>query len=70
MEPLDKISQCTIEYTLFELSKELRKSRPEINMEDIKDIIGDLVNVRYRSEDRMHEFTKKIKIDCIKHDKN
>ena len=64
-EPYDEIGLCTVKNTLFELASELDKSEPSLDLRDIRDIMHDLVNVKYRSFDRMHEFTSKIKEKCI-----
>jgi hypothetical protein len=64
-EPYDNIGLCTVKNTLFELESELDKSDPSLDLRDIREIMHDLVNVKYRSYDRMHEFTGKIKEKCI-----
>jgi hypothetical protein len=64
-EPYGNIELCTVKNTLFELASELDKSDPSLDLRDIREIMHDLVNVKYRSYDRMHEFTSKIKEKCI-----
>ena len=64
-EPYDNISLCTVKNTLFELAGELDSSSPRFNLEDVREIMHDLVNVRFRSTDRMHPFTGAIKTKCI-----
>ena len=64
-EPYNNIELCTVQDTLFELASELDNPTPRFNLEDIREIMHDLVNVKYRSIERMHEFTAAIKTKCI-----
>jgi hypothetical protein len=64
-EPYGNIELCTVKNTLFELMSELDKSSPSLDFGDIREIMHDLVNVKYRSYYKMHEFTGKIKERCI-----
>lgn len=64
-EPYDDISLCTVKNTLFELASELDSPSPRFDIRDIREILHDLVNVKFRSTDRMHPFTGTIKNKCI-----
>ncbi len=50
---------------LFELASELDNDTPKFDLEDIREIMHDLVNVQYRNTDRMHKFAGSIKTKCI-----
>lgn len=65
IEPYNNIELCTVKETLFELASELDNHNPRFDIRDIREIIHDLVNIKYRSTDRMHEFTGAIKTKCI-----
>ena len=64
-EPYGKIELCTVQDTLFELASELDNPSSTLDIRDIREIMHDLVNVKYRSTDRMHKFTGTIKTKCI-----
>ncbi len=65
IDPYGDITLCTVKDALFELASELDNDTPKFNLEDIREIMHDLVNVEYRSTDRMHKFTGAIKTKCI-----
>ena len=64
-EPYNNIELCTVKEALYELASELDNPDTDLSLRDIREIMHDLVNVRYRSTDRMHRFTGTIKERCI-----
>ncbi len=64
-EPYGSIELCTVKEAILELASELDNPEPNLNLKDIREIMHDLVNVKYRSTDRMHRFTGHIKEICI-----